>query len=206
LNSNNDTFSINYEDGINIDKLDKGCLIFNTDRDLGLRVCIVDKSNKSIEAQYWKDNFLQVKPCNDDYHNTKNFMVIAKDFVTKQLPEEIELSKADQINLLNGTVEYFKKNEKFDKKDFENQVFKDKAIIESFNNFDETYRESRSIDSMENFDISPNAVKKQSKVLKSVLKLDRNFHIYIHGDRELIEQGVERDGRKYYKIYYQDES
>jgi hypothetical protein len=49
-------------------------------------------------------------------------------------------------------------------------------------------------------------VKKQSRVFKSVLKLDRNFHIYIHGDKDLIERGVEKDGRKYYKIYYREES
>jgi hypothetical protein len=56
------------------------------------------------------------------------------------------------------------------------------------------------------FDISTSAVKRQSKVFKNVLKLDRNFHIYIHGDRELIEKGVDPDGRKYYKIFYKEES
>jgi hypothetical protein len=58
----------------------------------------------------------------------------------------------------------------------------------------------------ESFDISPQAVKKQARIFKSVLKLDKNFHIYIHGDRELIEQGVEKDGRKFYKIYFTEES
>ena len=49
------------------------------------------------------------------------------------------------------------------------------------------------------------AVKKQARVFKSVLKLDKNFHIYIHGNRELIEQGVEKDGRKFYKLYFESE-
>jgi hypothetical protein len=56
------------------------------------------------------------------------------------------------------------------------------------------------------FGISGAAVKKQARIYKSVLKLDRNFHIYIHGNSELIEKGVDDDGRKYYKIYYQEES
>ena len=43
------------------------------------------------------------------------------------------------------------------------------------------------------------------RVYKSVLKLDRNFHIYIHGNTDLIEKGIDDDGRKYYKIYYQEE-
>jgi len=39
-----------------------------------------------------------------------------------------------------------------------------------------------------------------------VLKLDKNFHIYIHGNKELIERGTDPDGRKYYKIYFEQES
>ena len=49
------------------------------------------------------------------------------------------------------------------------------------------------------------AVKKQARVFKSVLKLDKNFHIYIHGNRDLIEQGTDERGRKYYNIYYEEE-
>jgi len=200
-----DDFLIHYEDGINVDKLDKGCLIINASKDEGYKVCIVDKSNKSAEAQYWKDNFLQLKPCKDEYHQTKEFLNITKNYVTKQLAEEFEVSKTDQIDLLNRSVEYFKTHDTFDKKDFEKEVFHNKEIIKSFQNFDETYRESHDIELGDSFEISAQAVKKQARVFKSVLKLDKNFHIYIHGNRELIEQGVEKDGRKYYKIYFEQE-
>jgi hypothetical protein len=57
----------------------------------------------------------------------------------------------------------------------------------------------------DSFEISTQAVKKQARIFKSVLKLDKNFHIYIHGNRDMIEQGVEKDGRKYYKIYFENE-
>ncbi|MBK6777842.1 MAG: hypothetical protein IPG74_19090 [Flavobacteriales bacterium] len=49
-------------------------------------------------------------------------------------------------------------------------------------------------------------MKRQARIFKSVLKLDKNFHIYIHGDRNRIEQGVDEQGRKFYKIYYDKES
>ena len=39
-----------------------------------------------------------------------------------------------------------------------------------------------------------------------VIKLDKNLPIYVHGSRELIEQGVDEEGRKFYKIYYKEES
>ena len=57
-----------------------------------------------------------------------------------------------------------------------------------------------------NFEISAHAVKKQARVFKSVLKLDKNFHIYIHGDRNKIEHGVDEQGRKFYKIFYEQEA
>jgi len=169
------------------------------------RICIVDNANKSNEAQYWKDVFLQLKPIKNDFHQTNQFLGITKQFVTKQLSEDFEVSKADKIDFLNRSVDYFKKHESFDKKEFENEVFHDAGMIKSFRNFDSNYREEKEIKLLDNFDISPQAVKKQARVFKSVLKLDKNFHIYIHGKRELIEQGVEKDGRKFYKIYFNEE-
>jgi hypothetical protein len=57
------------------------------------------------------------------------------------------------------------------------------------------------------FEISPHAVKKQARVFKSVIKLDKNFHIYIHGDRQLIEKGYDDALQKhYYKIYFEQET
>ena len=55
------------------------------------------------------------------------------------------------------------------------------------------------------FDISDSAVKKQARTLKNVIKLDKNFHIYIHGDRTLIEQGEDKKG-KFYKVYFREEN
>lgn len=198
-------YTIDYEDGISIEKLDKGCLIFNVDREEGFKVCSIDRANRSAEAQFWKDDFLMLRPLTDAYHQTKNFMNIAKNYVSKQFAEEFEVTKTDQIDLLNKSVEYFKNNENFDKKKFEKEVFQDANVIKSFRNFDEAYREDHHLEIDDAFEISTQAVKKQSRIFKSVLKLDKNFHIYIHGNRELIEQGVDKDGRKFYKIYYKEE-
>jgi 37-kD nucleoid-associated bacterial protein len=206
VDNSNEDFSICHDAGINIEKLDKGCLIFNIDRENGFKVCTIDRLNKSLDAQYWKDSFLQITPCKDSYHLTKEFMTITRNFVTKSLNTEFEVSKADQIDLLNRSVEYFKTNESFDKQDFESQVFNDTELIKSFQNFDEQYRKNNEIEISDNFEVSSQAVKKQERIFKSVLKLDKNFHIYIHGDRKLIEQGVDNDGRKFYKIYFENEA
>jgi hypothetical protein len=121
------------------------------------------------------------------------------------MPGEFELTRAEQIDLLNRSVDYFKTNEEFNKAEFEEIVFQDKEVIDAFRNYDSNYREQNELQMDDNFGISPYAVKKQARVFKSVLKLDKNFHIYIHGDKNLIERGVDNDGRKFYKIYYEEE-
>jgi hypothetical protein len=200
------SYSIRCEDGINIEKLDKGCLIFNTDKESGYKICIVDKSGKNTEAQFWKDSFLQLKPYSDVYHYTKDLMNITKYYIAKELPDEFELNRTDQIDLLNRSAEYFKTHDTFDKEDYEKEVFIDSKMINSFRKFDESFRNENNIDSENNFEISSSAVKEGLRLFKSVLKLDKNFHIYIHGDVALIKQGVEKDGRKFYKIYYEKEA
>lgn len=206
VDNHNRRFHIEYREGIDLNKFDKGCLIFNFEAIEGFQVFIIDNQNRSDEAQYWRDNFLGLNQISNEFHQTNQFLGITKNFVTKQLDEEFEVSKADKIDLLNRSVEYFKTHETFDKKEFEEEVFQDSGIIKSFRNFDNSYRQANEIDITDSFDISPQAVKKQVRVFKSVLKLDKNFHIYIHGNKDMIEQGVDKDGRKYYKIYYDQES
>ena len=198
-------FEIEHDYGFELKGLDKGCLIFNTDEESGYKILIVDHARKSGDAQYWMDQFLHLRPCVDEYHQTKDFLSRTKTFVTKHLAEEFEMAKTDKIDLLNRSIGYFKENESFDKQEFEETVFKDPEIIDSFRDYNDNLEEEHQVEMRDQFEISPQAVKKQSRIFKSVLKLDRNFHVYIHGNRELIERGTEVDGRKYYKIYYEDE-
>ncbi|MEY2830010.1 MAG: hypothetical protein RIQ33_1868 [Bacteroidota bacterium] len=204
--ANKNGFKINADLGVATHKIDKGCLIFNTQSDTGYKILITDNTSRGADAQYFKDDFLSVQPIKNDYLQTNQFLGIAKNYVTQQLAEEFEVSKADQIDLLNRSVQYFKTHDEFDKDDFENEVFQNNDIIKSFQNFDNSYRQNNDIEIENKFEISNQAVKKQARVFKSVLKLDKNFHIYIHGNRDLIEQGVEKDGRRFYKIYFNEEN
>lgn len=201
-----DGFDIQSKQGININKLDKGCLIFNTEKENGYVLSVLDNTNKSNEALYWKDDFLRVFVLNNEFHQTNQFLGITKQFVTQQLADDFEVTKTDQIDLLNRSVDYFKNHESFDKQEFVEEVFHHQNIIDSFQTFDQNFRQQNELELDDQFEISAQAVKKQARVFKSVLKLDKNFHIYIHGDRELIEQGTDENGRKFYKIYYNEES
>lgn len=199
-------FGVNHDEGISIKKPDKACLIFNVHAEEGFRVCILDQQNAGNEAQYWKDEFLKLAPVADNYYQTQHYLSLARNYVTERLDEEFEVSKADQIDYLNRSINYFKKNEQFNEQEFAHDVFGHDEVINSFRKFKGDYQQEHDLRVVGEFEISAQAVKRQSKVFKSVLKLDRNFHIYIHGDKDLIEKGVDPDGRKYYKIYYDRES
>lgn len=206
VNKKRGEFEIESKQGINIKKLDKGCLIFNSNKEEGYFVSVIDNTNKGTDAQYWKNDFLAVKPLNNEYHQTNEFLNITKHFVTEQISQEFELTKAEQIDLLNKSVDYFKKHDTFDKEEFAENVFIEDDLKNSFKKFDNIYRTENEIELPDSFIISTQAVKKQSRVFKNVLKLDKNFHIYIHGDKELIERGIDENGRKYYKIFYEEEN
>lgn len=193
---------LQFKKGIGSKKAEKACLVIFSEKPYTL--LIIDSN--SNETNYWQEEFINHKAKNDNVNNTNTFLSLTKDFITSQIQNEFEVNRADQIDLLNKSVEYFKTHDQFKKSEFEEQVFEDPNVIDSFRRFNQTYSQENEVDIADGFEISNQAVKKQSRIFKSVLKLDKNFHIYIHGDRNLIEQGVENDGRKYYKIYYKDES
>ena len=131
-------------------------------------------------------------------------MSMYKSFVTKEMPQQFEMSKADQADLLNRSVKFFKENENFEMQNFEDSVIRQPEVIQQFQTFKDTFSRENDFEIPESFDISDSAVKKQSRAFKSVIKLDKNFHIYVHGNRNLIEQGEDEKG-KFYKVYYKEE-
>lgn len=202
-----DGFSIESEAGINIHKLDKGCLIFNSEREKGFLVSVVDNLNKGGEAQYWIDHFLHVQARNDEYFQTKNALSLCKSFVVEKFPEQFDVSKADQADMLNKSVKFFKENDNFDLDDFANQVMQAPELINSFKSYKTEFEVERGVEMNDNFNISDAAVKKQSRVFKSVIKLDKNFHIYVHGDHEQIVKGFDPvSGLNYYQLFFKEES
>ncbi len=202
-----ENYTVENEEGINISKLDKGCLIYNTEPELGYMVSVVDHTGKSVEAQYWIDQFLHLKQREDAYFHTREALNLCKNFVTQKLPESFEVSKADQVDLLNKSVKFFKEKERFNLEEFAGEVMKQPEIIEKFKEYKADYEESHDVDVSQDFSISEQAVKKQARVLKSIIKLDKNFHIYVHGKREFIIKGFDQaSGMHFYQLFFNEEN
>ncbi|MHA6696286.1 nucleoid-associated protein [Chryseobacterium sp. A321] len=198
-----ESFDLNKDYGIGLTKLDKGCVIYNVDSDLGYAVSVIDQ-NKNGDEYYWFEDFLKVKQRNDAYFHTQETLAVYKDFITKQLPQEFEISKADQADFLNKSISFFKDRDQFEFEDFTSNVLEDQNVIESFVNYKTDYEQDMQVSIAEDFVINESAVKKNARYFKSVIKLDKNFHIYVHGDRKLIETGQDEKG-KYYRLYFEEE-
>jgi len=197
---------VNYEEkAININKLDKGVVIVNVEEEEGYKVLCIDQTNGS-EAVYWKDDFLKLKTRNDNYQQTGNLMKVYKNFVNDKIDEVFDMDKADKIDLMNRSMNYFKTKETFVEDEFNEEVIGNPDAISLFKDYKSNFEDEFETPFQSNFDIAAPAVKKMASSYKSVLKLDKNFHIYVHGKRELLEKGYDEDkGMNYYKLYFENE-
>lgn len=202
-----DGFDIESESGININKLDKGCIIFNKEQEEGYVATVVDVSNKNGEAAYWTDGFLGLAARHDSFFNTEHAINLCRGFVTEYLPSEYEMTKADQAELLSKTSDYMKEYKQFDVNKYANDVIGNNELQEKFEDYRFQYEKDFDMDFSDNFAISEQAFRKGQRGFRSILKLDKNFTVYIHGSHNRIEQGEDEDtGLKYYKFLYDNEN
>ena len=203
LKNDEGKYEIDYDKGINIEKLDKGAIILNTEKEDGFKICVIDRSNRFKEALYWKDEFLKVRSRSDNYHATKNYIQMTKSFVKERLKPLDEIDQADVAGVMHRSKEFFKNQDSFEQDNYEEYILQNKEYVADFQEYKLDYQSEKAVELPERFDISQEAFKKSSRVFKSVIKLDKNFHIYVHGNRNMIEKGEEPDGRKFYKMYYE---
>ncbi|MFM7154902.1 MAG: nucleoid-associated protein [Bacteroidota bacterium] len=201
-----ESFTLNVLDGIPTGKLSIAALIFNTDEAEGYRLCAIDTVSKKDERSFWKEEFLRIRPIEDNYFNTRHYIQLAGEFITQKAPFQLGLDRTDTIDLLNRSGDYFKDNDMFEVEDFTQSLFKEEEQQDAFREFREEYTRAYALPLEDKFDISQQAVKKEFKIFKSIIKLDKNFHIYVHGRRDLIERGFDEEkGKKYYKVFYESE-
>jgi hypothetical protein len=202
-----DNFDIDCETGIDINKLDKGCLIYNTEKDSGYKLSLVDTNNRVAEcALYWENDFLNATIKENAFYHTNNFIETCKGFCEEVLTEENNVTKQDQMMMLNKSASYFKEKDSFKLKDFEKEVMVQPELIKAFKDYRKDFSDRLDLTAIDDFDVSQTAVKKNQKYMRSVVKLDKNFHIYIHGRHDYVERGYdESNGMKYYKLFYVNE-
>lgn len=199
------SLGVSTDEGISLHNINKGALILNDPEQKTYSVLVFDRSNRISPARFWIDQFLNLAIIEDEFYQTKNFMHLCKDFALK---DRRELDRADQVDLLNRSVDYFKDRDQFNQNEFEEEVLQEPETKQAFIEFQETYKEENKLENLQpEFEISRPAYKAAKRHIRSVIKLDKNFHVYVHGRRELIERGFDNvRGQNYYKLFFDSES
>ncbi|GHC54444.1 nucleoid-associated protein [Ulvibacter litoralis] len=193
----------NLQQGVNLNKLDKGCLIFNVKKEEGYKVLSVD-SNR-YDARYWLESFLGVDPCEDDNFKTKKYLKFCQDFAKEVvLPAE---DKKQEVLFMNRAVNHFAKNDSFEESAFMNDVIDNPDLIPEFNNYKNEKAPKYSIQDLTSFPIANTAVTAARKKIKNVINLDTNIQIkldFINAESadRFVEKGWDEEKQMYYYLVY----
>ena len=197
------SLDIQIQHGININKLDKGCLIFNVEKEEGYKVLSVD-SNR-YDAKYWLEHFLGVAVLADENFYTKNYLKFCQNFAKDVvLPAE---DKQQEVLFMNKTVNHFAKNDAFEESNFLNEVMENPELIPEFKHYKVEKGPKYSIEDVSNFDIANKAVSVARKKIKNVINLDTNIQIKLdfinpESAEKLVEKGWDEDRQMYYYLVY----
>jgi hypothetical protein len=189
--------------GISLEKLNKGCLIFNYKKEEGYKVLSVD-SNR-YDARYWLEHFLSVDAFQDENFFTKKYLKFCQNFAKDIiLPAE---DKKEEVMFLNRSINYFAKNDEFEETNFMNEVLDNPDLIPEFKNYKVDKGEKYSIEDVSNFSISNSAVSEARKAIKNVINLDTGITIKLdfvnpESAEKFIEKGWDEERQMYYYLVY----
>ena len=191
------------QQGININKLDKGCLILNEDRETGFKALSVD-SNR-YDAKYWLEDFLNLTPLTDGTYYTKNYLKFCQNFAKDVvLPAE---DKQQEVLFMNRAVNHFAKNDAFEETAFLNEVIENPELIPEFKHYKVEKGPKYSIEDVSNFDIANKAVSEARRKIKNVINLDTNIQIKLdfinpESAEKFVEKGWDEERQMYYYLVY----
>ena len=189
--------------GISLNKLDKGCLIFNYKKEEGYKILTVD-SNR-YDARYWLEHFLSVDAFHDENFITKKYLKFCQDFAKDVIfPAE---DKKEEVMFMNRSMNYFAKNDAFEETNFLNEVIDNPDLIPEFKNYKVDRGEKYSIEDVTQFPIANAAVTDARKKIKSVINLDTNIQIkldFINPESadKFVEKGWDEEKQMYYYLVY----
>jgi len=191
------------QQGINLNKLDKGCLIFNTNKADGYKILSVD-SNR-YDTKYWLEHFLGADALADNNFYTKNYLKFCQNFAKDVvLPAE---DKKQEVMFMNRAVNHFAKNDAFEENDFLNDVMENPDLIPEFKHYKTEKGPKYSIEDISSFDIANKAVSDTRKKIKNIIQLDTNIQIKLdfinpESAEKYVEKGWDEERQMYYYLVY----
>lgn len=203
----NKSYDVLVQKGINSKKVDKGCLILNTSDTEGRVVLSVD--NNSYDAQYWLNNFLNIKYADDMNSHTQNYIELCKEFSTEIL--KTSYGEQERHIFLSKTIDYFKDNEVVNIEHFKEEIFEEDKHIDLFEAYKKEFEGGQDFIIRNQFDVSEPVLNKEKKKIKTDIKLDTHIQIKLDIDApdaasEHLERGYDEDKKMfYYKVFFNAE-
>lgn len=200
-------FGIEQNEGISINKLDKGCLIFNCQEENGYVLSIIDNTNKAqaSDAKYWTDSFLHIKPRQDSYQQTNQVISLCKKF-TEQIGSMTEVSKLDKINIMSRALEGLSEGCNSINA-LATRIFNTET---ERNNFSEYAKSSQGMTEVSLESIIPinNDVLKRALKKRESIKLDKSFEIRIlDSSNRNITRGFDAQREMFfYTLFFNEEN
>lgn len=190
------------EEGINLAKVDKGCMIYRVKEEEGYRISVVNKLLKNEDKKYWVEDFLHVKSCQGTYRQTASLIGLCKDFMKEGLDDCDKMQKSLIAARAKSAI---MSNEEIDLDDFADEVFQSATLADRFIEFKESSEYASELPN-DGFKIEKKIPKRMVVMPSNVIHLDGNFDIVVKGGEENIIKGVDgRNGMKFYKLFYREE-
>lgn len=205
IKDNKNDLTVDWEQGIDTNKLDKGCIVFNNQVEKGYKVLLVD-SGSSLDTKYWKEDFLGIQISNNDFNKTKILVEACKEFVKKDYNGD----KLDKITLLNNAVEYIETTPRIDLDTFTSRITKDLEHSSKLKEFINDFAEKKECKDIITFSTDNYAVQNIKKSIRNFIKLDTDIEIKIKSSTEdnnkYLERGYDEEKNMYfYKLYFNEE-
>ncbi len=193
--------------GIYPDKIDKGCLVINHNREGGYLVYVFDKSGGA--THFWIHDFLGVSPADDDDYHTRRYSEMCVAFAEKGLPEDVRAE--ERVEIANRAFDYIDEHQEFDLQEFKQVALEEPELIEQFADFKAVYEDERGEQLNDSFVVVKEAAEKAKKKLKARLKLDTGVDIrfssgFVKQSDLFLERGFDDDKHmRFVKIYFHEE-
>ncbi|MFG6687988.1 nucleoid-associated protein [Mariniflexile sp. HNIBRBA6329] len=204
----NNSYDVLVQKGISSKKVDKGCLILNQTDTEGNIILSVD--NNSYDAQYWLNQFLNIKYADDANNHTQQYIELCKEFSTEIL--KTTYGAQEQNTFLAKTIDFFKENEVVNVERFKDEIFEEDKHKNLFDDYKKTFEGEQNLVIRNQFDVAEAVVNKEKKKIKTDIKLDTNIQIKLDIDApeassEYLERGYDDEKKMhYYKVFFNVEN
>ena len=207
LNQLDANYEVAKHEGLGLNKIDKGCIIYNTQQEDGYVCSVIDTGSKKGEkAKFWIDDFLHVRHIKNGYKKTIAVVDAIATYVNNELPKSFEVNKSEQALIINNSLNEIKSNDDVTFQKVKKVAFTNTAVREDFERYLETYQVNNDILLAEDVIIEKKAIKGLNYNSITTIKLDKNFDIKVHGGKSLIQKGYDDDLKmSFYKLYFKQE-